>query len=61
MKYAMRGAEGVLFTIFDAHDLADAVAIKLEIQRLHNEDWGVDEIFYVAKATPRDFRDFARS
>jgi hypothetical protein len=52
----MRNSDGILYTIFRADDLASAVALKHRIQRQHNEDWRVDEIFTIAEATPKDFR-----
>ena len=57
MNYAMRDSSGVLLMIFEADNLAAAVALKHHLQRQHNEDWGIDDIFSIAKATPRDFRE----
>jgi hypothetical protein len=54
MKYAMKDSHGILFSVFDADNLAAAVAEKNRVQHLHNEDWGIDDIFTVAEATPRD-------
>jgi hypothetical protein len=54
MKYAMKDSSGFLISIFDADDLAGAVATKHRIQRPHNEHWHADEIFSVAEATPGD-------
>jgi hypothetical protein len=54
--YSMRNSFGILYTIFRADNLARAVALKHRIQRQHNSDWGADEIFTIAVATPRDVR-----
>jgi hypothetical protein len=48
----------VVLAIYDLNNLGEAVAIKLGLQRTHNESWGADEIYSVARATPAEIRAF---
>jgi hypothetical protein len=58
MKYAVRDAEGVVMSVFDAESFGDAVAIKHRLERTYNELSGSDTVFTVAKATHKEIRDF---
>ena len=58
MKYAVRDSEGVLMSVFNADNLAEAVEAKHAIQNHFNGMHRTDEIFSVGKATRKEIRDF---
>jgi hypothetical protein len=58
MRYAIKNPDGEVLAIYDLNNIGEAVEIKLSLQRDHNESWGVDEIYSVARATPSEVRAF---
>jgi hypothetical protein len=56
MKFTVKDASGEVMSIVDAGNLIEAVAMKHRVQRSYNDLHGCDEVFTVAKATPKEVR-----
>jgi hypothetical protein len=56
--YTVRDAAGEVMSVFDAESFGQAVEIKHRLERVYNEISYSDNIFTVAKATPKEIRDF---